>query len=181
VPHAVSVLLDQELVALNRAVGELRRRNLPIASIAVGPTDVPGVTRLTVVFDTDEATADMTVKKLHKLSGVRGVVRFLVDEGVARELALVKVRAPHQRYAELLDVCERFTATVVEETPKALVVQVAGTGSFILAFLRALEEFGILEVARSGSVTLPPLPPEATGDGGDGGGGGSGPEAVRVR
>jgi acetolactate synthase I/III small subunit len=151
------MLLDHDLVALNRAVGELRRRNLPIASITVGPTDVPGVTRLTVVFDTDEAAADMAVKKLQKLSGVRGVVRFPVDEGVARELVLVKVRATYQRYADLLDVCERFTATVVKEVPNALVVQVAGTGSFILTFLRALEDFGVLEVARSGSVTLSPV------------------------
>jgi acetolactate synthase I/III small subunit len=171
------MLLDQELVALNRAVGELRRRNLPIASLAVGPTDLPGVTRLTVVFDTDEAAADMAVKKLHKLSGVRGVVRFRVDDGLARELALVKVRATYQRYAELLDVCERFTATVVKEIPNALVVQVAGTGSFVLDFLRALEEFGILEVARSGSVTLPPVSSEGTAGGGRSGG----PEAVHVR
>jgi len=143
VAQAVSILLDQELLALARAVGELRRRNLPVESIAVGPTEVPGVSCLTVILNTNEAAADMTAKRLNKLSGV---------------LALVKVRVTELQHAELLDVCELFKATVVDETPDAFIVQVTGTGSFILAFIRALERFGILEVARGGSVALPRVP-----------------------
>ena len=154
VPHAVSVLLDQELLALNRTVGALRRRNLPIESIAVGPAEAPGLARLTIILNSDEATVGMTVKKLHKLSGVRAAVTFPVDEGVTRELALVKVRAQHERYAALLDVIELFNADVVDEGADAVIVQVTGGGSFILAFIRAVEGFGILDVARSGSVAL---------------------------
>ncbi|HEX9282874.1 MAG TPA: acetolactate synthase small subunit [Gemmatimonadales bacterium] len=155
--HALCLLLDEELVALNRAVGELRRRNLPITSIAVGPGDAPGQARLTVIVDTDEVTAEMTMRKLHKLSGVRSATRFAVDDGVTRELALVKVRVTHERYAELLDVCDRFKATVVDESADQATVQLAGTGSFVLASVRALEGFGILEMVRSGAVALPPL------------------------
>jgi acetolactate synthase-1/3 small subunit len=155
VAQAVSILLDEELLALTRAVGELRRRNLPVESLAVGPTDAPGVSRLTVILNTDEAVADMTAKRLHKLSGVRDVKRFPVDGAVARELALIKVRVTEQHHAKLLDVCELFKAAVVDEAPDAAIVQVTGTGSFILAFIGALEGFGILEVARSGSAALP--------------------------
>jgi len=158
VAQAVSILLDQELLALARAVGELRRRNLPVESIAVGPTEVPGVSCLTVILNTNEAAADMTAKRLNKLSGVREVKRFPLDDGIARELALIKVRVTELHHAELLDVCELFKATVVDETPDAFIVQVTGTGSFILAFIRALERFGILEVARGGSVALPRVP-----------------------
>ncbi|MGH7537039.1 MAG: acetolactate synthase small subunit [Gemmatimonadales bacterium] len=154
VPHAVSVLLDQELLALNRTVGALRRRNLPIESIAVGPAGAPGLARLTIILNSDVATVDTTVKKLHKLSGVRAAVTFPVDAGVTRELALVKVRAQHERYAALLDVIELFNADVVDEGAAAVIVQVTGSGSFILAFIRAVEGFGILDVARSGSVAL---------------------------
>ncbi len=164
--QAVSILLDQELLALGRAVGALRRRNLPIESIAVGPGDAPGLSRLTVILNTDEATAEMTMKRLHKLSGVRGAVTFPVDDGVTRELALIRVRATHEHYGELLDVCLLFKATVVDEGPDEVIVQVAGSGSFILAFIRALEGFGILEIARSGSVALQRAP-GGTGDGED--------------
>ncbi len=159
--HALSLLLDHELVGLNRAVGELRRRNLPIESIAVGPGDVPGQTRLTVIVNSDEATAEMTLRKLHTVSGVRGGSRFPVDEGVAHELALVKVRVTRERYAELFDVCDRFKATIVDEVPEQAIVQLAGPGSLVLAFVRALESFGILALARSGAVALSRRPPSA--------------------
>jgi len=161
VAQVVSILLDQELLALERAVGELRRRNLPIESITVGPGEAPGTSCLTVILSTDEAGADMTAKKLNKLSGVRDVKHFPLDDGVAREVALIKLGATEQHHAELLDVCELFKATVVDETPDAVIVQVAGTGSFVLAFIRALERFGILEVARSGSVALPRVSADA--------------------
>jgi len=158
--QALSLVLDRELLALNRAVGELRRRNLPIESLAVGPGDAPGQARLTVIVNTDDATAEMTMRKLHKLSGVRSATRFPLEDGVARELALVKVRVPPERHAELLDVCDMFKATVVAEPPEQAIVQLAGTGAFVLAFVRALERFGILEMTRSGAVALPCVPAE---------------------
>jgi acetolactate synthase I/III small subunit len=155
VTHALSLLLDGELLALNRAVGELRRRNLAIESLAVGPGDAPGQARLTVIVNTDAATAEMTMRRLHKLSGVHRVTRFPVEDGVMRELALVRVQARPERHAELLAVCDMFKATVVDEVPAEAIVQLAGTGALVLAFVRALERFGILELARSGSVALP--------------------------
>ena len=158
VAQALSLLLDHGLLALNRAVGELRRRNLPIESLAVGPGDAPGQARLTVIVNTDEATAEMTMRKLHKLSGVRGVTRFSVADGVARELALVKVRLAPERHAALFDVCDTFKATVAAELPEQTIVQLAGTGACVLAFVRALEPFGILELTRSGAVALSCVP-----------------------
>src|SRR3989454_255559 len=127
---------------------------------ARGPQPVLAQARLTVIVNTDDATAEMTMRKLHKLSGVQSATRFPVRDGVARELALVKVRVPPERHAELLDVCDTFKATVVAEPPEQAIVQLAGTGAFVLAFVRALERFGILEMTRSGAVALPCLPAE---------------------
>jgi acetolactate synthase-1/3 small subunit len=85
---------------------------------------------------------------------VREVAAFPVAEGVARELALVKVRAGQERYAELLDVALLYKATIVDESAEAAILEVSGSEAFVLSFLRALEGFELLEVARSGAVVL---------------------------
>ena len=154
--HAVAVLLEDRLITFSRAVGLLRRRNLPVRSIAVGPTDLPGVSRLTIMIHSDEATADRAVKHLQKLIGVREAVAFPARDGVARELALVKVRAPADRYGELLDVVQLYHAAIVDDSPDALIVELTGSESFVLSGLRALERFEVVEVARTGTIALAP-------------------------
>ena len=154
--QAVAVLLEDRLITLNRAVGLLRRRNFPVRSIAVGPTATPGVSRLTIMIYSDEATADRAVKHLQKLIGVREAVAFPARDGVARELALVRVRAPADRYGELLDVVQLYRAAIVDDAPDALIVELTGSESFVLSGLRALERFEIVEIARSGTIALAP-------------------------
>jgi acetolactate synthase-1/3 small subunit len=152
--QAVSVLLEDRLITLNRAVGLIRRRNLPVRSLAVGPTATPGLSRLTIMINADTATADRAVQHLQKMIGVRAAVAFPSREGVTRELALVKVRAPHARYAELLDVVQLYNATVIDESAEAMIVELSGSEAFVLSCIRALERFEILEVARSGTIAL---------------------------
>jgi acetolactate synthase I/III small subunit len=152
--QAVSVLLEDRLITLNRAVGLIRRRNLPVRSLAVGPTATPGLSRLTIMINADTATADRAVQHLQKMIGVHAAVAFSSREGVTRELALVKVRAPHDRYAELLDVVQLYHATVIDESAEAMIVELSGSEAFVLSCIRALERFEILEVARSGTVAL---------------------------
>jgi acetolactate synthase-1/3 small subunit len=154
--QALTVLLEDRLITFNRAVGLLRRRNLPVRSIAVGPTGTPGVSRLTIMIHSDEATADRAVKHLQKLIGVRQAVAFPARDGVARELALVKVRAPTDRYGELLDVVQLYHAAIVDDSPDGLIVELTGAESFVLSGLRALERFEVVEVARSGTIALAP-------------------------
>ncbi len=159
--HTLSVLLQNELVILNRAFGMLRRRNLSIKSIAVGPSASPGLARLTIMMQTDQATADRTAKQLDKVVGVREVAAFPSCEGVTRELALVKVRPGEARYAELLDVALLYNAAIVDESPEAVILEVSGPEAFVLSFLRALERFDVLDVARSGTVALERAPATA--------------------
>jgi acetolactate synthase-1/3 small subunit len=94
------------------------------------------------------------MRKLHKLSGVRRGTHFRVEDAITHELALVKVHVTRERFAELRDVCARFKATVVDELPDEAIVELAGSGSAVLAFVRALETFGIRELVRSGPVAL---------------------------
>jgi acetolactate synthase-1/3 small subunit len=154
VARAVSVLLEDRWITLNRAVGLIRRRNLPVRSLAVGPTATPGLSRLTIMIHSDTATADRAVQHLQKVVGVRAAVAFPAREGVVRELALVKVRAPHERYGELLDVVQLYNASVVDDSADAMIVELSGSEAFVLSCIRALERFGVVEVARSGTIAL---------------------------
>jgi acetolactate synthase I/III small subunit len=152
--RAVSVLLEDRWITLNRAVGLIRRRNLPVRSLAVGPTGTPGISRLTIMLHADTATADRAVQHLQKVVGVRAAVAFPAGEGVVRELALVKVRAPHERYGELLDVVQLYHASVVDDSADAMIVELSGSEAFVLSCIRALERFGVVEVARSGTIAM---------------------------
>jgi acetolactate synthase I/III small subunit len=152
--RAVAVLLEDRLITFTRAVGVLRRRNLPVRSIAVGPTAVPGVSRLTIMMQSDETTAMRAAEYLQKLIGVREAIAFPAADGVARELALVKVRAPADRYGELLDVVQLYNAAVIDDSPEAMIVELTGSEAFVLSCIRALERFEILELARSGAIAL---------------------------
>ena len=154
VARAVSVLLEDRWITLNRAVGLIRRRNLPVHSLAVGPTATPGLSRLAIMIHSDTATADRAVQHLQKMVGVRAAVAFPAGEGVLRELALVKVRAPHERYGELLDVVQLYNASVVDDSADAMIVELSGSEAFVLSCIRALERFGVVEVARSGTIAL---------------------------
>jgi acetolactate synthase-1/3 small subunit len=154
--HALTVLLEDRLITFNRAVGLLRRRNLPVRSIAVGPTATPGVSRLTIMMHSDEATAGRAVQHLQKMIGVREAAVFPARDGVARELALVKVRASPERYGELLDVVQLYHAAIIDDAPDATIVELTGSEAFVLSGLRALERFDVVEVARSGTVALAP-------------------------
>jgi acetolactate synthase I/III small subunit len=152
--QAVSVLLEDRLITLNRAVGLIRRRNMPVRSLAVGPTATPGISRLTIMMQSDPATAERAVQHLQKVIGVRAAMSFASDDGVARELALVKVRAPNDRYGELLDVVQLYNAIVVDDSADGLIVELTGSESFVLSCIRAFERFELLEVARSGTIAL---------------------------
>jgi acetolactate synthase-1/3 small subunit len=152
--HALTVLLEDRLITFNRAVGLIRRRNLPVRSIAVGPTTTPGVSRLTIMIHSDEATANRAVQQLQKVVGVREAAAFAAQDGVSRELVLVKVRAAAERYAELLDVVQLYHASVIDDTPDAVIVELTGSEAFVLSCIRALERFELLDVVRSGAIAI---------------------------
>lgn len=151
--HTVSVLLDDGLLTLNRAVGALRRRRIPVARFALGPAG-DGEARLTFVLAADAGAADRVARQFAKLVGVRSVVVLPGDLPASHELALVRVREPGGLRAELWRAVARFPATIVSEGPDGVVVRVAGPERVVQALVEALQPFAILEVARSGPITL---------------------------
>jgi acetolactate synthase-1/3 small subunit len=151
--HTVSVLLDDELLTLNRAVGALRRRRMGVARFALGPAG-DGEARLTFVLAADADAADRVARQLAKLVGVRSVVVLPGDQPGSHELALVRVRDPGGLRAELWRAVARFPATIVSEGPDGVVVRVAGPERVVQSLIEGLEPFAILDVARSGPVTL---------------------------
>jgi acetolactate synthase-1/3 small subunit len=154
VTQAVVVLLEDHLITLHRVVGLVRRRNFPVRSLAVGPTGTPGVSRLTMMMQSDEAAAQRAVQHLQKVVGVHDAAVVPEGDSIARELALVKLRPSAEQYAELLDVVQLYRATLVDESLEAVVLELTGSEAFVLSCLRALERFEIIEVARSGAVAM---------------------------
>jgi acetolactate synthase-1/3 small subunit len=154
VAQAVVVLLEDHLITLNRVVGLIRRRNFPVRSLSVGPTGAPGVSRLTIMIQSDDTAAERAAQHLQKVVGVWDAAVIPQGDAVARELALVKLRPATAQYAELLDVVQLYRATLVDESLDAVVLELTGSEAFVLSCLRALERFEIVEVARSGAVAM---------------------------
>jgi acetolactate synthase I/III small subunit len=152
--HAISVLLDDDLLTFNRVIGVVRRRNVPIAHIAMGVSQAPGVSRLTFIMQADEASAERLLRQLQKSFGVRAAVMFPAEDAVTREIALIKVRTTAADRAAVLAVVSQFEAAVVDEGAGACIVEIAGLAARTESCIRALERFGILEIARSGAVAM---------------------------
>lgn len=160
--HALTVLLDDQLVTLNAVVGLLRRRNLPVHGVTVGPASAEGRMRLSAMIETDAETAARTAALFRKMIGVHEARVAPADAAVVRELVLVRLATPGAAYGELLDVLGLYHASVVEEAPDGVVVEVSGPAAFVLSCLRALERFGVVDAARSGSVAVDrPVPAPA--------------------
>lgn len=151
--HTVSVLLDDGLLTLNRAVGALRRRRLPLARFALSPAGA-GEARLTFVIAADAPAAERVARQLAKVVGVRSVIVLAGDQPATQELALIRVRDPGGLRAELWRTVARYPATVVSESPDGVVVRVAGPERVVQSLIDGLHGFEILDVARSGPITL---------------------------
>ena len=151
--HAVTAVLDDDVLVVNRVIGVLRRRNLALSGLGVGPAQ-PGALRLSFFVDTDEANAERVLRQIEKAHGVREVAVIPADAAVAREVVLARVRAgPADRAAVRATVADHH-ARIVDEGPDTLLVEGAGERAAMTQLVEALERFGVLELARS-CVLLP--------------------------
>ncbi len=148
------VLVEDRPGVLDRVASLFRRRVYNIESLAVGHTDKPGVSHITVVMNADDRTARLVEANLYKLVNVLDVQDVSNVPSVTRDLALIKVRAGHDRRAEVLQVAEVFRARVVDVSPEALIFEITGTEDKINSLVDVLRPFGILELARSGRVAM---------------------------
>ncbi len=152
--HVLSLLVEDKPGLLTRVAGLFARRGFNIESLAVGPTEVPGLSRITVVVDEEDLPLEQVTKQLNKLVNVIKIVELEDGQSVQREHMLIKVRVDNQTRSHVLEAVNLFRARVVDVVPDALVIEVTGDTGKIQAFLRVLEPFGIKEIAQSGLIAV---------------------------
>ena len=152
--HTLSVLVEDESGALSRISGLFARRGFNIESLAVGPAENRGVSRLTMVVEGDDRTLEQMSKQLNKLVNVLGVIDLSTIPAVERELMLLKVAAPPHNRSAIFDLVQVFRAKVVDVADDAMTLEVVGDPGKLVALERLLETYGILEIARTGKVAL---------------------------
>ena len=152
--HVLSLLVEDKPGLLTRVAGLFARRGFNIDSLAVGVTEVSGLSRITVVVDVEGLPLEQVTKQLNKLVNVIKIVELEQSASVQREHMLIKVRADNQTRSNVIEVVNLFRASVVDYATDALVVEVTGDRGKVDALLRALEPFGIKELAQSGMVAI---------------------------
>ncbi|MET7999030.1 MULTISPECIES: acetolactate synthase small subunit [Amycolatopsis] len=152
--HTLSVLVENKPGVLARVSGLFSRRGFNIESLAVGPTENPEVSRMTIVVAVEELPLEQVTKQLNKLVNVIKIVELEQSSAVQRELLLVKVRADATVRSQVLETVQLFRAKVVDVSPEALTVEATGTSDKIGALLRMLEPYGIRELVQSGMVAV---------------------------
>ena len=152
--HTLSVLVENKPGVLARIAGLFSRRGFNIDSLAVGPTEHPDVSRMTIVVDAAELPLEQVTKQLNKLIDVIKIVELDPTASVQRELLLVKVRADLTTRSHVLETVQLFRAKVVDVAPDAVTIEATGNADKIDALLRVLEPFGIRELVQSGMVAM---------------------------
>tara|TARA_Y100001968_G_C18894044_1_gene497574 strand:- start:66 stop:572 length:507 start_codon:yes stop_codon:yes gene_type:complete len=152
--HTLSVLVEDESGALSRIAGLVARRGFNIDSLAVGPAEAPGISRLTMVVEGDNQTLQQMSKQLDKLINVLDVIDLSTLPAVERELMLLKVSANESQRGEIFDLVQVFRAKVVDVSDLALTLEVVGDPGKLVAIEKLLKPYGIIEIARTGKIAL---------------------------
>jgi acetolactate synthase I/III small subunit len=152
--HTLSVLVENKPGVLARIAALFSRRGFNIDSLAVGPTEHPDVSRMTVVVDVEALPLEQVTKQLNKLVEVLKVVELEPNASVQREILLVKVRTDPQSRSHVLETVQLFRAKVVDVASDTLTIEVTGNRDKLAAFLQVLEPFGVKELVQSGMVAI---------------------------
>ncbi len=152
--HTLSVLVENKPGVLARIAGLFSRRGFNIDSLAVGPTEHPEISRMTIVVNVEESPLEQVTKQLNKLVEVIKIVELDTAASVSRELLLVKVKADASTRGQVLEVVQLFKAKVVDVATDAVTIQVTGNQDKLEDFLRIVEPFGVRELVQSGMVAI---------------------------
>ncbi|WP_448562428.1 acetolactate synthase small subunit [Trichothermofontia sp.] len=152
--HTLSVLVEDEAGVLSRIAGLFARRGFNIESLAVGPAEQLGISRITMVVPGDDQVIEQLTKQLYKLINVLKVQDVTEVPCVERELMLVKVNAPSTLRTEVLEIAQIFRARVVDVSDDSLILEVVGDPGKMVAIVQMLQKFGIREIARTGKIVL---------------------------
>jgi acetolactate synthase-1/3 small subunit len=152
--HVLSLLVEDKPGLLTRVAGLFARRGFNIESLAVGKSEIEGLSRITVVVDVEELPLEQVTKQLNKLINVIKIVELDPAQSVTREHLLIKVKVDNTTRSQILEAVNLFRARVVDVATDALVIETTGDSGKIQAFLRVLEPYGIKEIAQSGLLAI---------------------------
>ncbi|ACL77724.1 acetolactate synthase small subunit [Ruminiclostridium cellulolyticum] len=152
--HTLSVLVENRSGVLSRVAGLFSRRGFNIESLAVGVTENPEVSRMTIVVDGDEYTVEQVSKQLNKLIDIIKIRALEKSESVSRELALIKVNATSSTRSEIVQIVEIFRAKIVDVSKSTLTVEISGANDKVAALEEMLRQFGIKEIVRTGTIAI---------------------------
>lgn len=153
--HTLSVLVENQPGVLARIAGLFARRGFNIESLAVGPTESPEFSRITIVVEVENAAVlEQVTKQLNKLVEVIKIVELEKGNAVRRELVLIKVRADATTRGQILEIAAMFRGHPVDVGPETLIIEATGSYNKIQALLELLAPYGIRELVQSGSVAL---------------------------
>ncbi len=152
--HTFAVYVDNKPGVLNRVSSLFRRRAFNIESLTVGHTQTAGISRMTVVVDTDEYGARRLEAHLTKLVPVRRVENITAAPSIARDLALIKVSATGDARTHVMQLVDVYRARVVDVSPDSLVIETTGTEDKIDSLLEVLRPFGVMEMVRTGRIAM---------------------------
>ncbi|MBO9345999.1 MAG: acetolactate synthase small subunit [Chloroflexi bacterium] len=153
--HTLVALVENKPGVLNRVASLMRRRNFNIESLAVGTTEDPTVSRMTIVIDASKTNAALVERNLYKLVNVIDVQDVTNLPTVARELALIKVRVSDaQHRGEIKQIADMFQSRVVDVAKDSLIIEITGEEQKVDSLLSVLHDYGILEVVRTGRIAM---------------------------
>ncbi|WP_338429520.1 acetolactate synthase small subunit [Synechococcus elongatus] len=152
--RTLSVLVEDEAGVLTRIAGLFARRSFNIESLAVGPAEQVGISRITMVVQGDDHEIEQITKQLYKLINVLKVQDISEVPCVERELMLIKVNANSSNRSEILELVQIFRARVVDVAEDSLIIEVVGDPGKMVAIVQVLQRFGIREISRTGKVAL---------------------------
>ena len=152
--HTLVALVEDKPGVLNRMASLFRRRGFNIESIAVGHSEMPHLSRMTIVVNGTTAIVEQVRKQLDKVVDVVKVTDITGDDIVARELALIKVKATASTRSEIIQMVDIFRANIVDVAPDSVTVEVTGDEEKVSSLLSLLRGFGIREVVRTGRVAM---------------------------
>ena len=152
--HTLVALVEDKPGVLNRVASLFRRRSFNIESIAVGHTETPGISRMTIVVDGATTAVEQVRKQLEKVIEVVKVSDITDENLVARELALFKVKSTPQTRSEIIQIVDIFRANIVDVSPDSLMVEATGDEDKIDSLYNLLRGFGIKEMARTGRIAM---------------------------
>ena len=152
--HILSILVENKPGVLARIAGLFSRRGFNIETLAVGPTDDPTISRITLTVDGALHPIDQVTKQLHKLVNVIKIRDLEPSETLARELALFKVSVEGGARGELMGLCEIFRGKVIDVSRRSVTVEITGTDDKVEAFEQLVRPFGLIEMVRTGEIAV---------------------------